>query len=419
MNHPPNKLRVAHIITQLELGGAQRNTLYTVGHLNPDAYESILICGRGGMLDKEAKAGGWITHFIPRLDRPVNPVNDAIALVSLYQLLREIKPHIVHTHSSKAGILGRIAAYFAGVPMILHTFHGFGFTPGQRPLARRFFIGVEKMCALLSAHLVFVSQANREEAEQLHIGPHIPNSLIRSGIQMGPLPEGDFDPRNLARPKTERRLEPRGIRDKLKIPHDDWVVAYIGNFKPQKNPLDLARTAALVLQQRRDVRFLFVGEGELRKSVENWVKDQRIDDRVHFLPWRRRREDVVKILSESNCFLLTSLWEGLPRALVEAMAARLPAVAYGVDGVLDILHDGNNGFVIPPGDVALAAEKILWLADHPLKAIEMGQKGHHLIAKEFDIDLMVRKQENLYQTLYQAVPLKTYYEPLWDNPSKP
>src|SRR5262245_43414846 len=125
------KLRVAHIITQLELGGAQKNTLYTVAHLDPQRFEPTLLCGQGGLLKDEAKRGKWHTYFLRPLVRPVRPWKDAAALVSLYRKLRELKPHIVHTHSSKAGILGRIAAYLAGVPVIIHTFHGFGITPQQ------------------------------------------------------------------------------------------------------------------------------------------------------------------------------------------------------------------------------------------------------------------------------------------------
>src|SRR5687767_6162649 len=117
------KLRVCHVITQLELGGAQRNTLYTVAHLDPERFEPSLICGRGGILDPEATAGPWTTIFIRSLVRPVRPISDFWALLDLYRTFRRLQPHLVHTHSSKAGILGRIAAYLSGVPVILHTFH--------------------------------------------------------------------------------------------------------------------------------------------------------------------------------------------------------------------------------------------------------------------------------------------------------
>jgi glycosyltransferase involved in cell wall biosynthesis len=410
MQASPGKLRVVHIITQLELGGAQRNTLYTVGHLNPELFEPFLIAGPGGILDSEAKAGPWRTRFVSSLVRPVRPWKDVLALISIYRFLQKIKPHIVHTHSSKAGILGRIAAFFAGVPVVIHTFHGFGFTPGQRPFVRRFFIWTEKISAWFSTHHIFVSEANRQEAAELHIGPKTSNSLIRSGIAIDA-------PIHRATSVTEQRTKDKVLRVLKEIPSDACRVTYVGNFKPQKNPMDLARVACEVLKQKQNIHFFLVGEGELQASVEAWCQEQGIASQVHFLGWCKRYDDIQRILAASTCFLLTSLWEGLPRALVEAFASSKPAVAYGVDGVRDILRDGENGFLIPPGDVTLAAEKILWLANNPDKAIKMGQRGRAMVIKEFDIDFMVRQQENLYQTLYQAVPLKTYYESLWNNPT--
>jgi glycosyltransferase involved in cell wall biosynthesis len=395
MVNPAYKLRVAHIITQLELGGAQRNTLYTIGHLNREQYDPILICGEGGILDEEAKAGNYPTHFVKWLVRPVRPWKDVLALFSIYQLLRAIKPHIVHTHSSKAGILGRIAAYFAGVPVIIHTFHGFGFTPGQPGWLRRLFVWLERFCAIVSTHLIFVSKDNEEEAETLGVGTRKPRSLIRSGIAIQELPLSS------------------SIREELHIPANAFVVVTVGNFKPQKNPMDVARTAKAVLEKDPAVHFLIAGDGELRAAVEGYVQSEGIAAQVHFLGWR---QDIPAILAASNCFLLTSLWEGLPRALVEAALARLPAVAYAVNGVKEILREGETGFPIPPHEAPAAAEKILWLKDHPQEARQMGRKARALVEKEFDIDKMVRQQEDLYQELYQAVPLKEYYEPSWSKP---
>src|SRR5207302_767036 len=148
------------------------------------------------------------------------------------------------------------------------------------------------------------------------------------------------------------------------------------------------------------VHFIFVGDGELRRSVEAYVQSKGLSSEVHFLGWRK---DVPAILAASNCFLLTSLWEGLPRGLVEAAAARLPAVAYAVNGVKDILVEGETGFPVAPHDTSRAAEKILWLKSHPLDARRLGVQARTRVGKEFDIDTMVREQENLYQSLYQAV----------------
>lgn len=300
-----SKLRVAHIITMLELGGAQRNTLYTVGHLDPQRFAPVLIAGKRGILDKETQGAAWPTVFVWPLVRAVNPFLDIPALIILYRHLRRLKPHIVHTHSSKAGILGRIAAYLAGVPVIIHTFHGFGFTPGQKSFVRRFFIRMEKFCALLSTHLIFVSEANRSEAAQLGIGTKTPNSLIRSGIELSTSERSAM----AAWLGEERRHKPNVlIRQENGITENAWLVAYIGNFKPQKNPMDLARVAAEVLKKTKDVHFLLVGDGELREEVEAWCRDQGIADHMHFPKWRRH-DDIPRILADADCFLLTSLWK--------------------------------------------------------------------------------------------------------------
>ncbi|OGR90491.1 MAG: hypothetical protein A2992_00270 [Elusimicrobia bacterium RIFCSPLOWO2_01_FULL_59_12] len=139
------------------------------------------------------------------------------------------------------------------------------------------------------------------------------------------------------------------------------------------------------------------------------MDERRLGDRVHLLGWLKRRDDVEDILKFSNCFLLTSLWEGLPRALVEAFAAKLPAVAYATDGVKDILIEGETGFPVPPGDIEQAAQKILWLKANPEPAAQMGARGRKRIEKEFDIQEMVRLQETLYDKLVSEVPLKEHY----------
>lgn len=393
------KLRVAHVITQLELGGAQRNTLYTVGHLNRTAFDTTLICGKGGLLDPEAERGDWKTFFIPSLVRPVRPDQDLLAFIALYKHFRQHKPHILHTHSSKAGILARLAGYFAGVPVIIHTFHGFGFTPRQSSFVRWFYVSLEKLCALLSTHLIFVSKDNQSEAETLGIGRRVPSSLIRSGIAM------------------QTPTPVLTLRQELGLPENAWVVSCVGNFKPQKNPLDLIRVAAAALKENPQIHFLLIGDGELREQAQALAQEAGLTTQIHFLGWR---EDIPSLLAVSDSFLLTSLWEGLPRALVEAFAAGRPAVAYGVNGVRDILIDGENGFLIPAGDTARAADKVVWLSQHATEAQAMGVRGRDRVLQEFDIDRMVRQQEEVYQAAYEAVPLKDYYQPRWTpEPPKP
>ncbi len=300
---PNARLRVSHMITQLELGGAQQNTLYTMNHLDRERFEPLLICGPGGLLDADTQQRPWTTHFIKTLVRPIRPLKDLMALIVIYRLLRRSEPQILHTHSSKAGILGRIAGYFAGVPVIIHTFHGFGFTPDQPRWLFKAYVALEKLCARMSTHLIFVANDNQAEAQALGIGFGISQSVIRSGIEMTP-------------------AKPADLRQELGLSSEAWLVVSVGNFKPQKNPLDLIRTAQVVCAQDAAVHFILVGDGPLRLQAQALALSLGISESVHFLGWRR---DAPAVTAAANAFLLTSLWEGLPRALVEAIIQRVPA----------------------------------------------------------------------------------------------
>ncbi len=375
-------IKVFHIITKLELGGAQGNTLYTCAHLDKNRFTVELCCGEGGMQDEQAKRGGYPVHFLPQLVREINPAKDISATIALYKIFRKHKPQVVHTHSSKAGILGRIAARLAGVPVIIHTFHGFGFTPGQTPFVRKAFIRAEKFCAHFCAALIFVSKANMEQARELGFAQRGNWHLIRSGIKLS-----DYPPLNVEREKTLASLN---------IPADARFVLCVGNFKPQKNPLDFIRMAALVAKKIPDAFFVCTGEGELKSESWSLAGELGIAERCRFPGWRA---DTPQLLACATVFSLTSLWEGLPRAAVEALASGLPCALYATDGVRDIVRDGENGFILPPGETAALADKIIaLLADEPLRQ-KIAAAARATDLKEFDIAEMVNSQEKLYTEL--------------------
>jgi len=176
------------------------------------------------------------------------------------------------------------------------------------------------------------------------------------------------------------------------------LITSIGNFKPQKNPGDFVAMAQLVSAKNPDARFIFIGDGPMRQRLEYKVIASGLHGQLAMPGWRR---DTAEILASSDIFVLTSLWEGLPRALVEAMKTGLPSVCYATDGVTDIIEDGKNGFLIPPANVSLMAEKVLKLLNDPVLRKEMGARAAESITGEFDIDEMVRAQERLYT---QALP---------------
>jgi glycosyltransferase involved in cell wall biosynthesis len=374
------KLKVCHIITKLELGGAQRNTLYTVSHLDKQAFDTILISGKGGILDAEARAlKDTRVYFAAHLFRKINPFLDILALIELWKILSKEKPLIVHTHSSKAGILGRWAAKLAGVKVIIHTYHGFGFHDFQNPIIRLLYVILERATAFVTDSLIVVANTDREKGLKRGIGTPDKYTLIRSGIS--------------ARELMNTSVNKEAKRRELGLGPDSKIVTTVGPFKPQKNLSDFIRLARLVKDKNPGAEFLVIGDGRERGKLESLAVEQGINGAIRFLGWRK---DVPELLAISDVFVMTSLWEGLPRAILEAMCLGLPVVANGVDGVNDVVINGSTGFLSRPLDPAQAAGFVVGLLADGKAARAMGEKGREFIGREFDIDEMVRQQEALY-----------------------
>ncbi|MCB4790834.1 MAG: glycosyltransferase family 4 protein [Elusimicrobia bacterium] len=378
-----NKIKVCHIITKLELGGAQQNTLYTLERLNKEEFDTILISGTGGILDDEALAiSKTKVYFVNCLVREIAPIKDICALINLFSILKKEKPAIVHTHSSKAGILGRLAAFIAGVPVIIHTFHGFGFHSFQKFPVRMLYIFLERVTAKISDKLIAVSKENIEKGLGNNIGLKEQYALIRSGIKI--------DKYKDSKGNTEEK------KKELNIPDGVKVIITIGPFKPQKNLMDFVDVANQVYNAYDKCIFLIVGDGEERKKIEKAINSLNLTDKIKLLGWRR---DIPELLNISNLFVMTSLWEGLPRACLEAMCCGLPVVANSVDGLRDIVANEENGFLSEPGATSRMAENIARLLKNQELADKMGKRSKELIGQDFDIDHMVKQQEELYKSL--------------------
>lgn len=377
------RVRVLHVITQLELGGAQQNTLYTCANLDRGRYEPVLACGPGGYLDDEARALPDVpVHFVRSLVRPVRPHRDAAALVALVRLMRRLRPHIVHTHSSKAGILGRGAAWIAGVPRVVHSIHGFSFHEGQRPAVRAAYVAAERAVAGFTDVFIAVSHANREEGIARRIFPPQRCRVIRSGVDLSRF-----------RAAGSRAGE---LRRELGLGPEDPLVGMIACLKPQKAPADFVDVARRVLEVEPRATFVLAGDGELRGALEGAIAGvPEGAKRIRLLGWRR---DTDRIVADLDVLLLTSRWEGLPRVLPEAMAAGRPIVATAVNGSPEAVVEGESGYLAPAGDTALMAARVVELLRDPARRLRMGEAGRRLAA-EWDIDGMVRAQEALYETL--------------------
>ena len=379
-------IRVCHVITLLELGGAQETTLYTVANLRPP-FRANLVCGAGGLLDEEARRiPGVAPTFLPSLVRPICPVADLRALLGLTALFRRLRPHIVHTHSSKAGILGRMAARLARVPIVVHSIHGFGFNDRQPALLRSLLLALERRAARSTTHFIVVSRANLERGVALGIVAREKATLIRSGVMLG---------RFEAAGREEASRSASGFRRELGLSPGAPVVGMIACLKPQKSPLTFVEVAARVAAKLPDASFVLAGDGELRARVLARAAALGLGGRLHVLGWRR---DIPRVMAALDVLLLTSLWEGLPKVLPEAIAAGVPVVATAVDGALDILDDGVNGFLCNPGDVEGMAERVRRLLRDPELRRELAGRARAVLP-QFDIDAMVRAQERLYSQL--------------------
>jgi len=390
----PGKIRVVHIITKLELGGAQENTLYTLGHLDPSRFSGLLLTNPEGLLVAEARRDTrYDTRFVGSLVREVRPASDAAALAGLVGMLRaEVRAArsdagsgtprlIVHTHSSKAGILGRAAARIAGAPVVIHTVHGFGFHPRQRRAAHAFYVGLERLAARWTSHVVAVAQADIDTGAALGIFPRERTSLIRSGIEIARYAGTGID-----RTSAVRALGCDPARP---------LVGMVACLKPQKNPVDFVRVAEIVAARVPEAQFLLVGDGVLRPAVEEQLRRSGLEGRFIMAGWRRDVETIIPCL---DVLALTSLWEGLPRVFPQAMAAGRPVVAYRVASAPEAVADGLTGYLVAPGDVAGAAARIVTLLADPPLARRMGAAGRDRVG-EFDADLMVLAQETLYERL--------------------
>ncbi len=377
---------VLHPITRLIVGGAQENTMYTAALLDPARYHAEILSGPQtgpeGSLIEEVRARGVPLTILPTLLRQISPLNDLRALRSLIRLMRRKRFTIVHTHSSKAGVLGRLAAKRARVPVIVHTVHGWSFHDHMPPAKRRLYVHLERFAARFTDAMIVVAEPDIEKGLREGIGAPEQYRLIRSAI-----PLDEFDPATVDR---------TAARHALGLPLDAPVLGNVGRFSAQKNPLDWVRIAGKVARQLPDCHFLLVGDGPLRAEVEAALVEEGITERTVLTGLRR---DVPRMIAAMDVFLLTSLWEGLPRVIPEAMAMRVSVVANRADGTAEAISHGETGFLCDPGDLDEAAAYCVQLLTQPALRAEMGNRGRAFALREFDVRQMVAQIDQLYQEL--------------------
>jgi glycosyltransferase involved in cell wall biosynthesis len=379
------KKNIAIVITRLDLGGAQQVALYLAENLDRKKYNVHLICGKGGYLDEAAKKIKDLNlFFLDELIHPINIVFDIAAYVRLISYFEKNKIDIVHTHSSKAGLLGRLAAATAGnKPLIAHTIHGFPFHKYQNPAMHMAYILLERFAALFTDKLVAVGADTAQYGLKNGVGIHEKYAIIRAAVDLEKFRSAGFNGKTAA-----RFLKSRGLKSGV------FTVAMIGNLKKQKNPMAFVKIAKSALAKEPDMQFIFAGDGPLREDVEVAVIKNKLQGKVIFIGWCNEPET---LLAASDAYLLTSLWEGLPCTLVQAASAGLPAVASYIDGNKEFVNLTGCGVLFEPFDYSGAAEKLIDIKGKKLKF-----RYDKNILKQFGFKLMLAQYDALFTGMAAA-----------------
>ncbi len=347
---PKRRTRVLHIITHLDNGGAQANTLLSVAGLDRGRYIVDLAAGPG-VLEREALASADRVVVLPYFRRSLYSFGDLRAAAALLRLVGDYD--VVHTHGSKAGVLGRLAARIRRVPAVLHTVHGFPVHEYMPRLKRQLLLALERVAARCADRIVCVCEANVAEALNLGITRPEQVRVVVSGV-----------------PTEQVRSGSDGsVRAELGIPTDAPVVGTITRLMEQKAPLDFVAAARRVIEADPQVHVVMVGDGPLRDQVAAAAAGI---PRLHLLGFRN---DVPDVLAMLDVVAFSSLWEGLGRALTEAVLAGKPVVATAVNGVPDLVADGETGYLVPHGDVPALAAAMGRVAASPELVASLGARG--------------------------------------------
>jgi glycosyltransferase involved in cell wall biosynthesis len=384
-------MRIAHLITRMVVGGAQENTLFNCEDLIRLYGDDVLLVtgpalGPEGDLLRQGRGGpderrGVPAQIVPSLRRAIDPWRDAQSYSALQRVIREFRPDVVHTHSAKAGFLGRLAAWKLRVPAIVHTVHGAPFHPYQNVASRTLFRWCERYAASRCHALISVADAMTELLVDAGVAPREKFTTIYSGMDVEPfLRAGD-------------RREP--MRQQFGFAPEHVVVGKIARLFHLKGHADVIRAAAEVVRTQPNVRFLFVGEGILRDQLQAQIDAAGLHDHFRFtglVP----PDEIPHYVGAMDLLVHASLREGLARALPQALIAGKPVVSYDVDGAREVVLNGQTGFLVSVGWKNLA-QPLVALAGNPMLREQLGQEGRRRFADQFRHELMTRRIRELYE----------------------
>lgn len=383
------KIKVVRVIARLNIGGPAIHVTTLTAGLDPSRFESLLVTGtenpgEGSLLDA-ALARGIRPVVIPEIVGEASlKLRDFKALVALYRLMRTERPQIVHTHTAKAGFLGRLAARLAGVPIILHTFHGHVLHGYYGPMKTHLLRRMERALACMTDRIIAVSEQVKADLVGYGIARPEKISVIHLGFDLGPF--------------LNSAAYGGAFRRELGLGNGTRLVGIVGRVFPIKNHRLFLDAAAQVAGEEGHARFVVVGDGILRPEMEAHARRLGIADRVVFTGWRR---DLPRIYPDLDVLVVSSKNEGTPVSAIEAMASGRPVVATRVGGLPDLIDDGKTGCLVPSEDAPALAAAILRVLRDPDAAHRMGEAARALVRERFQAERLVGDLEGLYVKLLE------------------
>ena len=391
-----NKIRVLIIIARLNIGGPAIQALKVAHHFNRGGFKSLLVVGRPLPLEGDmtylAESLKVKPVLIRSLSREINPLRDFLSFLRILYITFKFRPDIVHTHTAKAGALGRFAAFIAGVPALVHTFHGHTLSRYFGKGKTKIFSSIERFLSRITDTVITISPSqHRDLVETMRIVPRKRAAVIRFGLDIAPF--------------LRNEKEAGRIRSEFSIPREAPVVTIVGRLYPVKDQALFLRCAGALLRRRKDVHFLVVGDGELRAELENLCAQLGIASSVHFLGWRR---DLPAIYADSDIVAITSLNEGTPVSLLEAMACAKPIVATAVGGVPDLFPEkegtgpiifARTGILVDSRSPETFADALLTLINNDAMRKKMGSAGREFVRENFSEERFLTDLEALYRRI--------------------
>jgi len=380
-----SKIKVLRIITRMNVGGPARQAALLSSELGKKDFDCVLLTGSlsesEGDMSYIAAENGIKPIVIPDIGREMSFLNDISAFFKIYNIIRKERPQIVHTHTAKAGSIGRLVAKMCGVPVIIHTFHGHVFHSYFSPLKTNFFLTIERLLASLTDKIVTISEKQKDEIKQY--------LRLRTDSKLALIPLG-FDLHKFLTDKDESALQ-----RELNISKDALVIGIVGRLTAIKDHATFLKAAKEIKARNtgKVIKFVIVGGGELKDSLMKLTADLGLKDDVIFTDWRRDIDALYRVM---DIAALTSLNEGTPVSVIEALASARPVVVMDVGGVRDIVEDGKSGFIVPSGDIRAFTEAVTVLINDKDKREKFGIYGREYICRKHSKERLINSIMDLY-----------------------